>query len=70
MSDNVNESLHEPTETTNVTHVTFPEPKTPERLHFVQGNDEMSDLERLALAISVWLVLVCTVALLGWLTWD
>ena len=29
----------------------------------------MSQLERLALAISVWLVLMCGVALLGWLTW-
>ena len=70
MSDNIHESLHERPAPDRVSAPTPPGVKTPERLHFVQGNDEMSDLERLALAISVWLVLVCTVALLGWLTWD
>ena len=48
--------------------------KAPERLHSVQKNDQkvpqqMSDLERLALAVGVWVVLTCTVFLLGWLEW-
>ena len=73
MSENVNESLHEPTggitEPGSVNSVTPPGLKTPERLHFAQENGEMSQIERLALALSVWLVLVCAVVLLGWLKW-
>ena len=69
MSDNVNESLHEPAGAESVTPLTPPEPPTPERLHFTQENGEMSQIERLALALSVWLALVCMVVLLGWLEW-
>ena len=69
MSDNVNDSLQDPAAPGSVTDVTPPGLKTPERLHFTQENGGMSQLERLALALSVWLALVCMVVLLGWLKW-